>query len=366
MRIALLSAAKSVHTRRWAQALAGRGHQVALFSAAGHGSFDAVPTHCLKSGVPAGYYFGGRELKALLDAFKPDVLNAHYATGYGTLARKCGFHPLLLSVWGSDIYNFPQKSAFHRHILQKNLENATAVASTSRLMAERTKKYFLSEKKIFITPFGVDTHIFRKIDPPIKSEEKPFTVGIVKSLEPNYRVDRLIRGFAEFSRRLKNDNSLPPGGLELKIVGEGSQLENLRKLASESGAAGKIVFCGAVEHSQVPEMLGSFDLFCSPSGDESFGVSAVEAMACEVPVVVSDADGFREVVDDGVTGFIVKKNDSTALADKFMTLFENPEQRLAMGRAGRERVKTLYDWNNNVTTMENALAETIAIGKAPH
>lgn len=360
MRIALLSAAKSIHTQRWAAALAGRGHTVALFSAAGHGSFDGVETHCLTRGGAAGYAFGGCELKRLLDDFRPDVLNAHYATGYGTLARKCGFHPLLLSVWGSDVYDFPQKSAFHRRIVRKNLENADAVASTSRIMAKRTKKLLRTEKPVYITPFGVDTELFQRRGKP---DENAFTVGIVKSLEPKYGVDVLIRAFALFSRRLETENLLPPDGLRLEIVGAGSQFLQLKKLADESNAAGQIVFRGAVNHSQVPQVLGGFDVFCSPSVEdsESFGVSAVEAMACEVPVVASDADGFREVMEDGVTGFLVKKHNSDGLCEKLLTLAGNPGLRARMGRAGRERVKKLYDWNNNVTAMENALAETIRL-----
>ena len=84
---------------------------------------------------------------------------------------------------------------------------------------------------------------------------------------------------------------------------------------------------------------------------ESFGVVAVEAMACECPVITSDADGFTEVVKDGETGFIVPKRNIEETAKAIQRFIDDPMLRNKMGRKGRKRVIELYDWNKNVENM---------------
>ena len=90
----------------------------------------------------------------------------------------------------------------------------------------------------------------------------------------------------------------------------------------------------------------------SNSNSESFGVAAVEAMACGIPVQVSDADGFAEVVEDGVTGLIAPKGEVNAIAENMYRLLIDEDMRMKMSKAAVERVKKLYDWNKNVELME--------------
>lgn len=366
MRIAVLAAAKSIHTIRWVRSLAKKGHTVALYSLPDHkaqnGALGGIETHYLKRNSAAGYWLCSGELSKLLKEFAPDVLNAHYASGYGTLARRCSFKPLLLSVWGSDVYDFPNQGRFNRKLLIKNLQSATAIASTSKAMAVRVKDLMLEQKDIFITPFGVDTDEFGRCAEP---EKDMLTVGIVKALEPKYGVEYLIRGFSLFKRRLEKEGKMPTRGIRLEIYGKGSLLPELKKLAKSLDLDGITHFYGAVPHSKVPEIISGFDIFCAPSIDdsESFGVAAVEAMACGVPVVVSNVDGFREVVKDGETGFIVTRKDPVLLANKLFVLACGEELRQKMGEEGRRHVKTNYEWDDCVETMENALYETISISK---
>lgn len=364
MKIALLSAAKSIHTVRWANALSERGHTVALFTLTAHkaraGAYgENIEVHELGRGGAFDYWFAAGELKKQLAAFRPDILNAHYATGYGTLARRCGFRPLLLSVWGSDVYDFPNGSPVHRALLRKNLEAATAIGSTSRAMARQVRRVWPCERDIYITPFGVDTELFR---PGEKPPEGCFTVGIVKALEPKYGVDYLLRAFALFKARLRGETARFPGGLRLEIYGGGSQLDALKELAKSLGIDAETAFHGPVPHTEVPAVLRGFDVFCAPSvyDSESFGVAAVEAMACGVPVVVSDADGLREVTLDGTTGYVIHKRDAATLANKLTLLAHDPSLRASMGRAGRAHVLKNYRWEDNVETMENALTDTLA------
>lgn len=367
MRIAMLAAAKSIHTIKWVKALRKNGHVVELFSLpdqkAPSGALGDIKVHYLKTGSVAAYWLCAGELRSLLQDFKPDVLNAHYASGYGTLARRCGVKPLLLSVWGSDVYEFPYGGFINRHIIEKNLESATAIASTSNSMANQVNRVHFMNKKIYITPFGVDTQVFKRCAQPPKDR---LTIGIVKALEPKYGVEYLIRAFSLLNKRMSKEGIVPKDGMTLEIYGDGSLMPQLKNLAIELNIKEQTHFHGAVPHSLVPQVISGFDIFCAPSisDSESFGVAAVEAMACEVPVVVGDVDGFREVVRDRETGFIVTPRDQVILANKLYTLACDPELRLEMGKAGRQHVKRLYEWSDCVIAMENALTETVMTARS--
>jgi glycosyltransferase involved in cell wall biosynthesis len=365
MRIALLSAAKSIHTIRWANVLAARGYKVALFSLYKHKINNDVfspeiELHYIGGNTTLSYWTGAGQLKKALAAFNPDIINAHYATGYGTLARRARFFPLLLSVWGSDVYDFPYMSFIHKWIIQQNLKSATCIASTSYAMAEQVKRVLLGDKKIFITPFGVDCDKFKRISP---LPQNKLTVGIVKALEPKYGVDYLLRGFALLKIRLEHEGKMPADGVSLEIYGAGSQLKMLESLSRELHIAGCTHFRGAIPNTQVAQAINGFNIFCAPStlDSESFGVAAVEAMACETPVIVSDADGLKEVTLDNETGYIIPKCDYISLADKLYLLACNPQLCEKMGKAGRKHVLAHYDWKNNVITMEDALKQTVQI-----
>ena len=104
-------------------------------------------------------------------------------------------------------------------------------------------------------------------------------------------------------------------------------------------------------------MYNRFPVGNSNSNSESFGVAAVEAMACGIPVQVSDADGFAEVVQDGVTGLIAPKGDIDAIADNMYKLLTDKALRDNMSQAAVNRVKQLYDWESNVDLMENIYTE---------
>src|SRR5690554_5398724 len=102
MKIVLLAAANCIHTTRWANGLVSRGIEVHLVSA--HGSpldLDSrVHLHILQSKAPFGYFTAVFEVRKLIKQIQPGLVNTHYATGYGLLARLVGFKPTLLSVWG--------------------------------------------------------------------------------------------------------------------------------------------------------------------------------------------------------------------------------------------------------------------------
>ena len=361
MRILLLSQAISIHTIRWAKAFTDRGHEVYLVSLPNHAvAEDALPENIdlkyLSIGGGKGYYLDAYELRKYVKKIKPDIINAHYASGYGTLARKAGIHPLVLNVWGSDVYNFPNESRIKRTILKRNIKNADAVASTSICMAEELRKAIGDASlDITITPFGVDTERFR----PMECEKDPgrFVFGTVKGLTYQYGIDNLIKAF---SGVIKKWEAAGAKGREphLSIYGRGSDKEAFIQLKKDLDIDKYVDIFDYIANEKVPFVLNHFDVSCFSSISESFGVSAVESMACGIPVIAADADGFKEVVADGETGLIVPRNDPNAMAEKMWELYCDEELRNRLGKNGRKRVLDLYDWEKNADILESLLIKT--------
>lgn len=355
MKIALLSSAASIHTVRWANGLHAAGHQVHVVSQ--HPEVEAfasgVQVHLLPFRGVAGYFLMVPRVRHLLRQLRPDIVNAHYASGYATTARLVRYRPWLLSVWGSDVYDFPEKSALHRWLVRGNLQSAEAVASTSECMARRTSLIALP-KHLFVTPFGVDESLFK---PALTDGKKGnLVIGTVKTLSTKYGIDVLIHAFALIAKELGASIKL-----SLEITGSGPEEAVLKELVVQLGIASAVTFHGAVPHARVPEMLQRLDIFVALSRDdsESFGVAAVEAAACGLPVVVSDAEGLAEVTRDGVTGFVVPRNNPKAAAIALARLVRDAKLRQAFGLAGREHVLTNYTWSQSLDKMI-AVYENIA------
>lgn len=345
MRVAFLSNLQSIHTVRWVNVFAEHGHDVHAISIKKptESLHKNVQTHLLPFDPPFGYYLNVCHLKKILKKISPDILNAHYASGFGTLARLSGFHPLVLSVWGSDVYDFPYESNIKMNIIQKNLDAADIICSTSEVMKKQTEKLLKQPKEIFVTPFGIDTN---KFTPKKEFSDKVRIIGTVKTLAPKYGISTLIKSFA-----LLLDKVSPNEDLKLVIAGDGPQRKELEQLAKDLNINDRCEFLGKIPHDKVPEVLHSFDIYAALSESESFGVAILEASACGLPVVVSDAGGLPEVVEDSVTGIVVPRNDPISAMIAFKRLLSSKKTRETMGISGIERVRKNYTWNQSYKTM---------------
>ncbi|MBN1333175.1 MAG: glycosyltransferase [Synergistales bacterium] len=351
MIIAYLAPANSIHTVRWCNAMANLGHEIHLISMhEKHAELsEKIFPHPLKYSAPLGYFLNSHQLKKILDIIHPDIFHAHFASGYGTLGRKAAFHPYVLSVWGSDVYDFPRKSSLHTRLLMKNLAAPDIICSTSTVMRKQTQTLAPTNKPIRVIPFGVDTELFKPSEGN-SGIEKRITIGTVKTMAPKYGIDTLIKAFA----LLIQDPEMSREDVNLVLVGGGPDLEKLKRLSKELQIITSTSFLGQVDHQRVPELLRNMDIYIAPSrlDSESFGVAVIEASSSGIPVIVSDVGGLVEVVENQVTGIIVPKDDVGSVKEAMKRLVVNPDLRKGMGKKGRERVLKLYDWKENVNAME--------------
>ena len=364
MKLMLLADPNSPHTVKWATALSSRGFDLLLIGldelrVESYDNFSNVEVKTVNIKVTRQegslkkilYLQALPLIKRLIKKFKPDIVHSHYASSYGLLGALTGFHPFIVSVWGSDVYSFPEKSFLHRQIIKFVLSKADVICSTSHTMARQAKLY--TSKKIEVVPFGVDTTIFKPMQVKSLFSEKDIVIGTVKTLEKKYGIEYLIKAFKIVSDKHKN---LP---LKLLIVGGGSLEKELKELSKSLGIWDKTKFTGKIPFEEVPKYHNMLSVSVSVSESESFGVAVVEAMACGKPVVVSNVGGLPEVVEDGKTGFVVPPRNPEETAKAIEKLVLNRKLRIKMGNAGRERVKRLYDWSKCVEKMMNLYKEVL-------
>lgn len=358
LKIALLAAGNSIHTIRWANSLARRGHKITLLTMHKPLSSLVSDVHVQKFPVPAptGYFLNAPFLRRYLKRSTPHLLHAHYAGGYGTLGRLSRYHPFIISVWGSDVYQVVEQSLAKRSIIVKNIAAADCVCSTSHAMAKRTESLCPNLDHLEITPFGIDFNQFRARQ---TRHDKTITVGTIKTLVANYGIDILIRGFSQCKNKLAQTSPDLAARIRLRIVGDGADRTKLQRLAEDLGIADVTEFVGYVSHSTVPSELGKLDLFVAVSRNESFGVAVLEASASQLPVIVSDVGGLPEVVRDGETGLIVPSEDPSALAEAIERLVVDEQLRVSMGIKGREFVQREYEWDENVSRMEKVYQQAL-------
>jgi len=348
MKILILSDVNSPHTVKWVRGLVMSEVKVQLFSLSFPEKdwFSSLGVACQSLAVSNQlqqkqsisqklvYLKGVKMIRKMVQSFDPDILHAHYATSYGLLGRRVGFSPFVVSFWGSDIQDFPSRGFLHKKILSYVLSNNTTICVTSKAMQRDVTTYFSKSSKHI--PFGINLAAFSKS----KEKQAIYTIGTVKSLEDVYGIDLLIRSYDAYRKIAKRAS-------QLLIFGKGTKKKELTQLVDELNLSDFVQFKGYKEHEHIAEAYQSFDVFAALSHRESFGVSVLEASACHLPVVVSRASGFEEVVLEAETGFRIENTDLNQIAAKFL-YFEDEKERKQFGDRGAKFVQTAYDFELNL------------------
>lgn len=252
IKVLLLSDINTSHTLKWVTALRKENVSVEVFSLASpkptlQESLKDIPIFCetfdhsyftkdetnLKKLFYLKSFF---RLKQLIKKRKPAILHAHYASSYGLLGAIVGFRPFIVSVWGSDVFDFPKKSFIHKVIIKYIFRKADKILSTSNIMAMETNRY--TQKKIEVTSFGVDTEKFRPGKYKNLFSKEAIVTGTVKALEKKYGIVYLLKSFAIV--KTKHPDLL----MKLLIVGGGTEEKQLKELAVRLKIESDTIFTG--------------------------------------------------------------------------------------------------------------------------
>ena len=216
----------------------------------------------------------------------------------------------------------------------KRLDGHITVSEAAR---QYHMRYFPADYAVI--PNGVDVDLFGGPDvrPMDEYQDGCFNVLFVGRLEKRKGLPYLIEAFPQVQRDVPH--------VRLIVVGAYDEAEQTPfLLQAHSLGLTQVHFVGRVTEEELARYYRTADVFCAPNtGMESFGLVLLEAMASGIPIVASDIEGYREVVDDGVQGVLVRPEDSEALAYALASLLRDPARRRAMSAAGREKAQR-YSW----------------------
>ena len=249
-------------------------------------------------------------------------------------------------------------------LIEPRIQKADAVFGSSKYITSLIQRRFPQYADACHTVYnGVDSEFFvPKHKETETTERKGPRLLFVGRVSPEKGVHILLDAFrivAQQKPKVHLDILGPVGAMPKEfLVGlsDDAEVAELGKLYSSdylanlqsripADLADQVTFHGHIAQSQLLEHYQATDILINPSFSESFGMSLVEAMACEKPVVATRVGGMQEIVQHGTTGLLVERNNATALAEAILQLLADHDKRAAMGKAGRKRVLELFAWN---------------------
>lgn len=289
----------------------------------------------------------------VVHAHSPPPLASHYA---GTVATERGIPYIvtyhcdvdLPSAFGSLV-----EAAYRRSLGADTLRNAARVIVTTRTYAATSRAIWRYNPSVI--PNAVDHRRFRpdvdgsRVRTSLRIRPEVPVVLLVGRIVPHKGVEH----FVEAARYVPE--------AQFMIVGEGSLLEPMRRLAASMGVADRIRFLGRVSDERLPEVYAACDVFVLPSVSrlEAFGIVALEAMATGKPVIVADIPGVREMIEDGRDGLLADPVNPRDLAEKIRRMLGSPEMRRSMGQRGREKVLESFSIEQVTDRIEAVYRETL-------
>jgi glycosyltransferase involved in cell wall biosynthesis len=350
LRLLIVADSSTTHTHRWAHWFRDRGSQVTVLSPFSDG-IDGVRVeqfprqrHWYHSVPKARMLVDYLPFRRLIAALDPQLIHFHFVSEGGRAWYWDGLlTPVVSSTWGQDaIFDLgPRPKA--QASLRKMLGRSRFVTATTHQLARETMPYVAPGQPIYVIPFGVDLDRF---SPRLHEPSDTVVLGFVKHLLPKYGPDVALEAFAMIHAQRP--------ATRLLMAGRGPMREALQARIATLRLTHAVTLLGRVPHEQVPQLVQSFDLMLMPSiyESETFGVAAIEASACAVPVVASRIGGVPEAVLHNQTGLLVPPRDPRALAQACLDLIDNPARRRALGVAGRRFVEEHYVWQENARSME--------------
>jgi len=297
-------------------------------------------------------------------AHQLDIVHAHYAIPHAAaaylarqiLAGGAGARSqvprTITTLHGTDVTILGSDPSY-RETVAFCIDQSDAVTAVSASLRDETKREMPIKSDIVVIPNFLDHGFHRRApDPMLRKRWCPADEKLVihiSNLRPVKQIDAVVRVFARIRQRVP---------ARLLIVGEGPDLGRAEQLIGELGITAHVELTG--EAQDVVRLLSVSDLFLLPSLQESFGLSALEAMACGVPVVASNVGGLPEVVADGVTGFLHAPDDVESMADSAIWILSDPVRQARLAAEG-ERLATQRFSADRIVPQYAALYERILL-----
>ena len=331
------------------KALAKKGHEIHFISYRQPARLEAflenvffhevsIPKYPLFDYAPYETALAGKIVE-IVRSNKLDLLHVHYAIPHASaallakqiLAEDNKDIPVLTTLHGTDI-TLVGREASYEPVVSWSINNSDAITAVSKSLVEDTLEHFQVKREVLMIPNFIDFDRFNK--KPKEHFKKAIAPNNEKILvhTSNFRkvkrVDDVIRLFHIVQHEIPS---------KLLLIGDGPERSNIEKTCRELKVCDKVTFLGKQE--AIEEILSVCDLFILPSERESFGLSALEAMACEVPVISTNAGGLAEVNIHGKTGYTSEIGNYEEMAQFALDLLQNDKKLESFRHAALEQAK---------------------------
>jgi len=348
--------------------LASKGHQVHFITYRTPVRMDSFQENVFYHEVPSSDYplfeyapYETALTSKLVDVIKYenlDLLHVHYAIPHASVAYMAKkillsegrYIPVITTLHGTDITLVGQNASYHP-VVAFSINKSDGVTAVSKSLSDDTYSHFDIKKDIQVIPNFIDFNRFRK------SDKDHFKKAISPNGEPilthvsNFRKVKRVEDVIHIFKKVYE--KIP---CKLLLIGDGPERQTTERLCREIGLCHEIRFLG--KQDAVEELLAISDLFLMPSASESFGLAALEAMACEVPVISSNVGGIPEVNIHGKTGFLSDIGNVNEMAANAIKLLSNEEMLNEFRAAAFEQAKR-YDINHILPLYEEFYKEVI-------
>jgi len=292
-----------------------------------------------------------------------DIIHAHYAVPHATaayLAREmldrgpAGRPRTITTLHGTDI-TLVGSDPGYESVVAFSIERSDGVTTVSQALKQDTIRTLRIERDIQVIPNFLDCSEWRRRSDRGLRERicGPHRLEAVLTHVSNFRPVKRVEAVFEVFRRV-----FTRVRTALVMIGDGPDRASLEQRVANEGLNGIVQFVG--EQQDLVPWLSASDVFLLASAQESFGLAALEAMACEVPVVASRVGGLPEVIDDGVTGFLCPPDAVDLMAERSLDLLTDPGKRARMGRAASERVRARFCASAIVPRYETYYGDVLA------
>lgn len=308
-------------------------NQVEVFDLTRNGKFDCFSLY---------------RLIKIIKTKRIDIVHTHLVHGgiLGKLAAKlAGVKHIVITRH----YGYERKENTFLYRLEERLTgSASVVIAISKAVRQHLiERNVVPTEKIIVIYNAIDLEMFNPdgVTQTFQKDSSNLIIGSIGRLHPQKGFTVLLESFQLVSEQLPN--------VTLEIVGNGVLREDLQNQAKRLNIADKVRFMGRISHQEIVQKLGQWDLFVISSLWEGFGIAIIEAMAMEKAVVATNVEGIVEIVDDGITGYLVPPKSPTALAQRIIELLSNETKRIEMGKTARGRVLKHFSIEQYVEKTKN-------------
>lgn len=372
LRIAVLGDFEGSHTRAWVRTFVERGHEVHAVSyytprvevpgvqmhllsgtgrrlangvsRSGSSAAARLPSSLLRIVHAMRYRRAG--LRRVLDEIRPDVFHAHYAVEHGFYGAFPGYHPYVISAWGSDLLVESRKPV-GRRIAAWALSRADLLTGNDASLVARAVELGVAPEKTAVVHLGIEREFLDAGAESVNLRDEaasPPTIISDRALEPLYNIAAVLRAFAIVSPEVPD--------ARLVVAGEGSGSGALLDLARALNLSNQVSFVGHLGQEELARTLAGAQVFVSNPSSDSMALSNLEAMAAGAFPVVSDLPSIDGWITDGVTGLRVPAGDHVALAVAIRRALNDAALRHEAATQNRQLVEARGLRETNMLLME--------------